>query len=76
VYKIMKKLIIGVLAVLLSVSIAAADTFPAEANPGNSPPKVYLINKCFDWGLDHELIGGSTPDGFDAQLDGSVTPQY
>ena len=72
----MRKLLIGVLAVLLlGMSLVAADTFPAGAQPGNRDPKIYLVDKFFDWGLDDELEGGSTPDGFDAQLDGSVTPQ-
>jgi hypothetical protein len=73
----MNKLIIGVLAVLLlAAAPVLADTFPVGAQPGNLEPKVYLVHKEFDWGLDDSLLGGSTPDGFDAQLDGSVTPEY
>jgi hypothetical protein len=72
----MKKLAIGVLAVLLTaLPLVMADTFPTGANPGNIEPKVYLVEKGFDWGLNGPM-GGSTPDGFDIQLDGSVTPSW
>src|SRR4030067_334228 len=74
--KYMNKLAIGVLAVLFSVGLVAADTFPVGGQPGNIEPKIYLVDKFFDWGLDDTLLGGSTPDGFDLQLDGSVTPYW
>jgi hypothetical protein len=58
------------------VTAVFADTIPIGAQPGNIAPKVYLIDKFFDWGCDDALFGGACPDGFDLQLDGSITPQY
>jgi hypothetical protein len=69
-----KNLIIS--AFLMSLVLLGAgysETFPAGAEPGNIDPEIYLIDTLFDIGLD-DVGGGSTPDGFDAQLDGSVTP--
>ena len=48
-------------AALLVAPVMAAD-LPIEAAPGNVEPKIYLIYKGVDIGIDNWFPGGSTPE--------------
>jgi len=72
----MKKILSGMLALALTLATilspaALADSFPQEAAPGNTAPRVYMIHSAYDI-CDNDNWGGSQPNGFDLQSDGCI----
>jgi len=67
----MKKLLVGLLAVLFAVVPAIADEFPQTIPPVNTPPQVYMLHSAYDICANNDGVGAQ-PNGFDLQLDGCI----